>query len=69
MSEILIKNADYILTMDEARRALQGADIHIHDGEIIAVETDYKPPVSCYVVQAKGCVVTPGLVNTHHHLY
>lgn len=47
MSDILIKNADYILTMDEARRALQGADIHIHDGEIIAVETDYKPPVSC----------------------
>ena len=27
------------------------------------------PPVCCYVVQAKGCVVTPGLVNTYHHLY
>lgn len=21
------------------------------------------------MVQAEGCVVTPGLVNTHHHLY
>ena len=69
MSDILIKNADYILTMDNARRELRGADIHIHDGEIIAVETDYMPPVSCEVVPAKGCVVTPGLVNTHHHLY
>ena len=69
MSDILIKNAYYILIRDEAGRELQGADIHIHDGEIIAVETDYKPPVSCYVAQAKGCAVTLGLVNTHHHLY
>lgn len=54
--------------MDEARRELQGAASHINDGEIMAVETDYKPPFSCYVVRAKGCVVTSGLVNTHHHL-
>ena len=57
MSDILIKNADCILTMDNARRELQGADIHIHDGEIIAVEADYMPPVSCDVVQAKGCLL------------
>jgi cytosine/adenosine deaminase-related metal-dependent hydrolase len=21
------------------------------------------------VIEAAGCVITPGLVNTHHHLY
>ena len=56
MGDILIKNADFILTMDEARRELRGADIHIHDGEIIAVETDYTPPVSCDVVQALSLI-------------
>lgn len=69
MGDILIKNADYILTMDDARRELHGADIHLHEGEIIAVAQNYAPPVDCEVVQAEGCVVTPGLVNTHHHLY
>ena len=68
MGDILIKNADYILTMDDARRELHGADIHLHEGEIIAVAQNYAPPVDCEVVQAEGCVVTPGLVNTHHHL-
>ena len=47
MGDILIKNADYILTMDDARRELHGADIHLHEGEIIAVAQNYAPPVDC----------------------
>ena len=27
------------------------------------------PSQGCLVANAKGCLVTPGLVNTHHHLY
>ena len=23
----------------------------------------------CQVINAAGCLVTPGLINTHHHLY
>lgn len=68
MSQILIKNADTILTMDDDRRELTGADIRLKDGVIAAIGT-LEPQDEDVLVSAKGCVVTPGLVNTHHHLY
>lgn len=67
MTETLIQGADTILTMDDARRELNGADILIRDGEIVAVGQGLA--TSGTTIIAQGCVVTPGLVNTHHHLY
>ena len=67
MTETLIQGADTIVTMDDARRELHGADILIRGGEIVDVGQGLR--TSGDVVLAKGCVVTPGLVNTHHHLY
>ena len=67
MSEILIQNADTVLTMDAARRELHGADVLLRGGVVAAV--GHGLTTTGHVVQAKGCVVTPGLVNTHHHLY
>ncbi len=67
MTEFTIKNADTILTMDDDRRELHGADIHLKDGVI--AEIGQSLPERGEVVLASGCVVTPGLVNTHHHLY
>ena len=67
MSEILIQNADTVLTMDAARRELHGADVLLRGGVVAAVGQGLT--TTGRVVQAKGCVVTPGLVNTHHHLY
>ena len=67
MSEILIRNADTVLTMDETRRELHGADVLLRGGVVAAV--GHGLTTTGRVVQARGCVVTPGLVNTHHHLY
>ncbi len=67
MTEVLIQGADHILTMDDTRRELHGADILLRDGQIAAVGQGLK--TSGETVAARGCVVTPGLVNTHHHLY
>ncbi|MEY4779617.1 MAG: hypothetical protein RLZZ607_930, partial [Pseudomonadota bacterium] len=67
MSEILIRNADTVLTMDATRRELHGADVLLRGGVVAAVGQGLT--TTGRVVQAKGCVVTPGLVNTHHHLY
>ncbi|TGD64689.1 8-oxoguanine deaminase [Tabrizicola sp. WMC-M-20] len=68
MREILIRNADVVVTMDATRRELAGADVLLRGGVIAAVGPGLEAP-GAEVVEARGCVVTPGLVNTHHHLY
>lgn len=68
MSEILIRNAAAVVTMDATRREIAGGDVLIRGGQIAAIGQGIVAPAA-QVVQAAGCVVTPGLVNTHHHLY
>lgn len=68
MADTLIRQADVIVTMDDDRRELQRADILIRDGAIAAVGHDLQA-FGAEEILAQGCVVTPGLVNTHHHLY
>ena len=65
--ETLIRNADTILTMDDARRELSGADILLRGGAIASIGQGLT--TTGEVLDATGCLVTPGLVNTHHHLY
>ncbi|MGY9029742.1 MAG: 8-oxoguanine deaminase [Rhodobacterales bacterium] len=68
MTDTLIQNARLVLTMDATRRAITAGDVLLRDGVIAAVGVDF-PSDGCSVVNAEGCLVTPGLVNTHHHLY
>ena len=67
MPETLIRNAHTILTMDDTARELCGADVLLKGGVIVAIGQGLR--TSGDIVDAAGCVVTPGLVNTHHHLY
>ncbi|WP_395543451.1 8-oxoguanine deaminase [Neotabrizicola sp. sgz301269] len=69
MADILIRNATAIVTMDAARREITGGDVLIRGGVIAAVGQGLSAPAGAEIVQAQGCVVTPGLVNTHHHLF
>ncbi|MCI5111649.1 MAG: 8-oxoguanine deaminase [Marivita sp.] len=64
---ILIKNATTIVTMDTALTELAQADIRVENGVITEVGTGLTGAEE--TIDATGCVVTPGLVNTHHHLY
>ncbi|MEX0286101.1 MAG: 8-oxoguanine deaminase [Paracoccaceae bacterium] len=67
MAETLLRQAHTVITMDHDRRELVGADVLIRDGVIAAVGHGLQTRGD--VVDVQGCVVTPGLVNTHHHLY
>lgn len=66
-SEILIRNADVVVTMNAGRVEVAHGDVLLRGGVIAAVGQGLSTWGE--VVEARGCVVTPGLVNTHHHLY
>jgi cytosine/adenosine deaminase-related metal-dependent hydrolase len=67
MTEILIRAAACLLTMNDARAELHGADVLVRNGTVAQVGHGLQ--TSGEVLEARGCVVTPGLVNTHHHLF
>ncbi|MFY0610357.1 MAG: amidohydrolase family protein, partial [Hyphomicrobiaceae bacterium] len=68
MTTILIRNAAVLVTMDAQRRELASCDIYSCSGEIIEIGHGLKHAADT-TIDASGCVVTPGLINTHHHLY
>ena len=68
MTDLLIRNARCVATLDGGRRELVGGWVAISDGLIEAVG-DGEPPAAVDTIDATDCLVTPGLVNTHHHLY
>ena len=54
--------------MDNSRREIRDGWVAITNGFVSAIG-DGAPPPAKKVVDASECLVTPGLVNTHHHLY
>jgi cytosine/adenosine deaminase-related metal-dependent hydrolase len=68
MSDVLIRNADVVVTMNARRAEVSRSDVYVRDGVILAVGPGLAA-AEAEVIDATGCIVTPGLVNTHHHLY
>ncbi|MTA92762.1 MAG: amidohydrolase family protein, partial [Actinobacteria bacterium] len=69
-ADLLIHNALLVATVDDTRREIPGGWISITDGFITAVGSSVDPlPEAKEIRDASGCLVTPGLINTHHHLY
>ena len=62
--DILIKNAQTVLTMDDMRRELHVMDIHLSAGQIKAIGADLSVHNGAHILDASMCIVTPGLVNT-----
>ncbi len=68
MSKCLVKNASAIVTVDDNDSVLYGKDILIEDGIIQAIGQNLHAE-ACELIDASGCYVYPGFINTHHHLY
>ena len=66
--DLVIRNARCVATLDGERRELAGGWVAITDGLVEAVGTG-DAPTAATEIDATDCLVTPGLVNTHHHIY
>jgi cytosine/adenosine deaminase-related metal-dependent hydrolase len=68
--DLLVADTDLVVTMDDDRRELPGGWVACRDGFVTAVGgATEEPPPATRVLRADGCLVTPGLINTHHHIY
>lgn len=65
---ILFRGAEVVVTMDASRQEIVGGDVLVDDGKVVAVGRDL-PRANAEVIEAGNCVITPGLINTHHHLF
>ena len=68
VADLVIANARSVATMDGARREISGGWVAITDGLVSGVG-DGPAPEAAKTIDATDCLVTPGLINTHHHLY
>lgn len=67
---LLIRNADVVVTMDDQRREIAEGSIFIRGNVLEQVGPGSElPQTADEVIDARGHVAIPGLVNTHHHMY
>lgn len=70
MSTLLLQHADLLITMDAQRRQIKDGALFVRDQAIEQVGPSADLPATAdTVIDARGMIVLPGLVNTHHHLY
>jgi len=77
MSLLLIDHADVLVTMDAERREIKDGALLIRDNviEMLGASAELHQQLQTMglrtdrQIDASGCVVVPGLVNCHHHLY
>ena len=69
MATLLAKNADMLVTMDAQRREIRNGSLFARDGIIEAVGAAHELPETADVVlDVRGHILLPGLINCHHHL-
>lgn len=68
--DLVVRDADLVATMDDARTEIVGGWVAIDGGFVTTIgPPGDEPPPATRTLSARGCLVTPGLINTHHHLY
>ncbi|TPG23383.1 8-oxoguanine deaminase [Variovorax guangxiensis] len=70
MTTLLIRNATCVATFDDARTEWRDASVFVRENRVEAIGPAAElPQTADDVIDARGHLVVPGLVNTHHHMY
>ncbi len=70
MTTVVLRNADFIYTCDDENRAYRQGYILIRDRRIVEIGNEpWRGQHADISLDLTGCVVIPGLVNTHHHFF
>jgi cytosine/adenosine deaminase-related metal-dependent hydrolase len=65
--EFIIRGA-YLLTMDAKLGDIPNGDIHVRNGEIVAVGANLAAP-GAEVIEARTMIAIPGMIETHWHMW
>ena len=78
IERILLYDADVLVTVNEQHQEIHNGAILTEAGKIIRVGTSeqlqawlvtHPQSAPTQSIDVSGCIVTPGLINCHHHLY
>ncbi len=67
--DLLLRNATMVATGDPDLGEIAGGWLAITDGVVVDAGPTGTEPPAARTVDVSGCLVTPGLINTHHHIY
>ena len=67
-NEILFRNIFHLVTMNDRDDRLSGVDLLVRDRQVAAIGEKIDAP-GARIIDASACLIIPGLINTHHHLY
>jgi len=70
MTSLLIKDAALVVSMDDNGAQWTDGGIYVVENVIRQIgQTNRLPQDADHIVNARGMIILPGLVNTHHHFY
>ncbi len=66
--DILIKNCTLISMAYDRPEIEENMSIYIENGTITQIAQDITPEIGAHIIDARGKICMPGLINTHTHL-
>ena len=69
MSHETLITGGYVVTLDDALGDVPGGDVRVQDGVITQIGVGLRPGPDAEVVDARGRLVIPGLIDTHRHVW